>query len=324
MANDSNGEFDLIRRFFHSDVQRSDVALGIGDDCALLEVPAGHQLAVSMDTLVEGTHFLFSDDPFGVGHKSLAVNLSDLAAMGVKPAWATLALSLPDNGPEYMAWLAGFAAGFFALAEQYQLALVGGDTTRGPLAITIQVHGHVRADQALLRSGAKPGDRIFVSGPLGDAALALRIREDVDLDPRYHDEIEIRLHRPQPRVELGLALSDYASACIDISDGFAADLSHILERSHVGARICQADLPMSMAMNAYIQQSGDYSLLWSGGEAYELCFCIPESKVAAASAVLEQYACRQVGVIEPESGLRAVLADGQQRVISAAGYDHFS
>jgi len=219
-------EFDLIRAHFaHLGAGRADVVLGVGDDCALLRVPAGQELAVSIDTLVAGVHFLPSVDPEALGHKCLAVGLSDLAAMGAEPAWATLALTLPREDPR---WLGAFAAGFAALAREHGLALVGGDTTHGPLSISVQVHGLVPAGQAIRRAGARPGDLVGVSGTLGDAGLALRhllAGEAVAADSRA------RLERPTPRVALGLALRGLATAMIDISDGLAADLGHILEES---------------------------------------------------------------------------------------------
>ncbi len=238
-------EFDLIRDYF-TDVgaRRTDVDLGVGDDCALLEVPAGQQLAISIDTLAAGTHFLPDCDPESLGHKSLAVGLSDLAAMGAEPAWATLALTLPDHDP---GWIAAFSRGFAALAGAHGVSLVGGDTTRGPLSVTVQVHGLVPAGRAIRRSGAAPGDRVYVSGTLGDAGLALRrILSGEPVDP----VARARLERPTPRVALGLALRGVASAMIDVSDGLAADLGHILAASGVGAEIDLTALPLSAAVRS--------------------------------------------------------------------------
>src|SRR5690349_13537469 len=227
------GEFELIARYFDRPVRRS--PLGIGDDCALLQPGPGLQLAVSTDLLVEGRHFLSTVDPRRLGHKALAVNLSDLAACGAQPLAFTLAIALPQVDE---AWLAAFAQGLFALADAHQCELVGGDTTRGPLAIDITVFGEVPAGQALLRSGAQAGDDLWVSGTLGDARLALEaFRGTVSLPQDVFEAARLRLEQPQPRVALGLALRGLASAAIDVSDGLLGDLGHVLERSRVGATI---------------------------------------------------------------------------------------
>ncbi|MFO1352685.1 MAG: thiamine-phosphate kinase, partial [Gammaproteobacteria bacterium] len=230
-------EFDLIERYFaRQAVMRPDVPLGIGDDCALLAAPPGRLLAVSIDMLVAGVHFFADADPEGIGHKALAVNLSDLAAAGAEPAWVTLALALPAPDD---AWLARFCAGFFGLAARHGVQLVGGDTTRGPLTIAVQAHGFVDPAQALRRDGARVGDAVFVTGTPGDAGLALAAaRNEVaiaDLDQRRY--LDARLQRPTPRLRQGRDLAGLASAAIDVSDGLAQDLSHILKRSGVGARL---------------------------------------------------------------------------------------
>lgn len=314
-------EFRLIRDHF-SDIGpvRADVALGIGDDCALLRVPEGHELAVSIDTLVEGVHFLPGCDPEGLGHKALAVNLSDLAAMGAEPAWVTLALTLPaeDEG-----WLSAFSRGFAALARQHRVSLIGGDTTSGPLSITVQVHGFVPAGTAVPRSGARVGDLVCVTGSLGDAGLALRgmlAGEPVDL------ALAARLDRPMPRICAGLALRGAATAMIDISDGLAADLGHILEASGLGADIELAKLPLSDSVAAAVDGADDWDLPLTAGDDYELCFTLPRSKLGELETLMHQCECAltPIGSISPSVGLRCLRPDGSRRSIGRSGYEHFS
>ena len=271
-------EFDLIRTHFAAlGAARTDVELGVGDDCALLAVPAGQRLAVSIDTLVCGTHFLPDCDPEALGYKSLAVGLSDLAAMGAEPAWATLALTLPPElVAEHPDWIAAFARGLGALAQHHGVRLVGGDTTRGPLSVTLQVHGLVPEGAAIRRAGARPGDLIYVSGTLGDAGLALRqILAGAPVEPGLRE----RLDRPTPRVALGMALRGIATAMIDVSDGLAADLGHILDASGVGAELRLQSLPLSPSVAAVVAADGDWSLPLASGDDYELCFCIPPGLV---------------------------------------------
>lgn len=315
------GEFDLIRRFFtRRGVHRAETVLGIGDDCALLRCPEAWELAVTVDTLVAGVHFLADTDPEGLGHKVLAVNLSDLAAMGAEPRWATLALTLPGVDER---WLEAFARGFFRLAERYGVELVGGDTTRGPLSITVQALGWVPAGRAIRRSGARPGDRVYVSGALGSAGLGLKIR--LRQTAVVAADAVARLERPEPRVEAGRRLRGLAGACIDISDGLAADLGHILAASGVGATIDLDRIPSTPAVQGYIAETGDWSLPLNAGDDYELCFTVPGGKqdelarclAGAGSAAFE------IGRIETEPGLRLQRA-GRPVRLDAAGYDHFS
>jgi len=287
------GEFDLIARYFHRPAVRN--PLGGGDDCALLAPAAGMQLAVSCDMLVEGRHFLPTMDPARLGHKSLAVNLSDLAACGAEPLAFTLALALPQADD---AWLAPFARGLLALADEHHCELVGGDTTRGPLNICVTVFGQVPAGQALLRSGARPGDDIYVSGTLGDARLALEVfRGTLALPPAVFESARHRLELPAPRVALGLALRRIASAAIDISDGLAGDLGHILQQSGVGASLSAeavAALMAAPAGSASAQQRLDYTL--AGGDDYELAFtAAPAQRDAVAAAAREGSEERRVG-----------------------------
>lgn len=315
-------EFSLIDSWFKRPAHAS-VALGIGDDCALLEVPAGQQLAVSMDTLVEGVHFFAGADPMALGHKALAVGLSDLAAMGAQPAWATLALTLPDISES---WLQGFSSGLFALAEQHDLQLVGGDTCRGPLSITLQLHGLLPAGQAITRAGARPGDGIWVTGWPGEAALALAARRgEQGLGSDWQSLLDERLDRPQPRVSHGLALRGIASAAIDLSDGLCADLMHILERSGVGARLHRNLLPLSAALLAHLDAEQAREHVLAGGDDYELCFTVPAAREPWLSS-LETGAGRvplsRVGEILADTGLRCVDADGRDCPLPD-GYRHF-
>ena len=320
----SQSEFSLIETYF-TDLtsKRDDVTLGIGDDCALLQCPDDHVVAVSIDTLVEGIHFFNDVDPESLGHKSLAVGLSDLAAMGAEPAWFTLALTLPEVDNK---WLKAFSQGLAKLAKQYNVQLVGGDTTKGPLTISIQVHGFVKPEQALRRDGAQVGDLIYVSGSLGDAGAALQLKletwNDEHLSSQDQQSLFQRLEKPTPRVELGQKLLEFASSAIDISDGLSSDLGHILNKSGVGAAIDLTKLPLSPTLQKIdSKQAQDFAL--NSGDDYELCFTIPADKqVAFESTVTE--ACTQIGVIEAKSGLRMIGVDGQQQTLTGSGYDHFS
>jgi thiamine-monophosphate kinase len=314
-------EFDLIRAFL-TDIgpPRTDVALGVGDDCALLAIPAGQCLAVSIDTLSAGIHFFPDCDPSAIGHKSLAVGLSDLAAMGAEPAWSTLALTLPAEDD---AWVRAFSAGFAALSNAHGIRLVGGDTTRGPLSVTVQAHGLVPADAAVRRGGARAGDLIGVSGTLGDAGLALRgLLAGERIDPW----LRRRLEYPTPRVELGLALRGLATAMIDLSDGLAGDLGHILTASGVGAELHLERLPLSPQVAEVVARTGDWSLPLSSGDDYELCFCIPTERVHEALDLAGVLDCpiQMIGRMRSEPGLVYRLPDGGLFTTHESGYDHFA
>ncbi|MGA7801381.1 MAG: thiamine-phosphate kinase [Gammaproteobacteria bacterium] len=322
-------EFEIIQRYFsHAGSRRDDVVLGVGDDAALLRVPPNTELAVAMDTLVEGVHFPVGTDPAAVGHKALAVNLSDLAAMGAEPAWATLALTLPepDTG-----WLEGFARGFAALAERFRVQLVGGDTTRGPLTVTVQAHGLVAVGRALRRDGARPGDEIYVTGTLGDAGLGLRLIQEAIAVPAMHRNFLVeRLEYPQPRVRAGTALCELASATIDVSDGLLSDLGHILEQSGVGATVWVDWLPRSVAFRETLDGRPGFEAQWdhlplAGGDDYELCFTAAPERRADLERALAALDCgyRRVGVIEPAAGLRCRHDDGSPCAAGAGGYRHF-
>jgi thiamine-monophosphate kinase len=318
-------EFTLIHRYFATQSQhRSDVILGIGDDCALLQVPSGESLAATVDMLVAGTHFLPDADPEGVGHKALAVNLSDLAAMGALPAWATLALSLPAADED---WLAGFCRGLFQLARRFQVQLVGGDMTRGPLTISIQAHGFVPTDKALRRDRACPGDILCVTGTLGDAGLALAAATGkITVSARYQRYLQTRLERPLPRIAQGLALRGLASAAIDISDGLAQDVGHILERSQVGACLNVDRLPRSAALADCLDTDEAIQLSLSSGDDYELCFTVPLQHLTQVRKLAADWDCRytEIGIIESELGLRCQRENNTPFPMQKLGHDHFS
>jgi thiamine-monophosphate kinase len=321
----ANSEFNLIQRFFtKQDVKRSDVLLGVGDDCALLQVPPGESLAVTTDTLVSGVHFFPDTDPESLGHKALAVNLSDLAAMGARPAWITLALVLPEANVQ---WLTAFASGFFKLAQSFQVQLVGGDTTRGPLTITIQACGFVPDQNALRRDGAAPEDRIYVTGTIGDAALALAASENNwTLSDIHLPHLQTRLLHPTPRIRQGLELRGLASAAIDISDGLAQDLQHILQRSGVGATLDVDHLPCSPALKTSLQAEDAISLALTGGDDYELCFTLPPQHQSRLQSLAAHWdcACTEIGVIEEQLGLRFQRLDNNHFDLSGTGYEHFA
>lgn len=312
-------EFDLIRRFFAPSPRRPETIFGVGDDCAVLHPPAGKQLAATIDTLVAGVHFLADVAPEVLGHKVLAVSLSDLAAMGAEPAWAFLALTMPEAEP---AWLERFSQGLLKLAGQYQLDLVGGDTTRGPLSITVQALGWLPKGAALLRSAATPGDEIYVSGCLGDAGLGLKMLQG-EVEWKAREAID-RLQRPHPRIALGMALRGMAHACIDISDGLAADLGHILEASGVGATLSWEALPLSEAVRRYIHESGDWLLPLTAGDDYELCFTVPEKSRGLLEQSLQclDVSWHRIGKIERRQGLR-LNKGGEVMALPGAGYRHF-
>lgn len=308
-------EFDLIARIRARAALRGDVVLGIGDDCALLAPPPGMQLAVTMDTLNSGVHFPPETASFDIGWKALAVNLSDLAAMGAQPAWCTLSLSLPEASEDF---IDGFSDGFLSLAQQHDFALIGGDTTRGPLSISVTAHGLIEPGSALRRAGAQVGDAVWVSGTLGDAAGALRQWQQGGVMP---PTLRDRLDRPTPRVALGRALRGVASSCIDISDGLLADLSHICRASGVGARLDARALPSSAALRQAFDAATCLALQASGGDDYELCFTAPAAQrdvIHALSQTLN-LPLTHIGEIVTGTG---VCCEGVD--VAAAGYQHFA
>jgi len=306
-------EFGLIKQFFTRPAHNRCTSLSVGDDCALLSVPEGYELAITTDTMVENIHFFPDVNPEQLAYKLLAVNLSDLASMGAEPIAVTLALTLPYVDE---AWLLAFSKGLFALADQYGVDLVGGDTTSGPLTLSIQAMGLVKKGKALKRSGAKVGDLICVTGSLGDAALGLKIKQGYNSD--YASDALHRFNMPSPKVEQGLLLQGGANACIDISDGLAADLGHILESSQLGALLNYSDLPLSKGVRDYIKKQDEPFFPLSAGEDYQLCFTISPERMMILSM---EYTC--IGVIEQQQGLRLKHKSGEILDFKIQGYDHF-
>jgi len=325
-------EFDLIELIrSRCAITREDVRMGIGDDAALLAVPAGQLLAISTDTLVAGVHFSLQTMAYDIGWKALAVNLSDLAAVGATPAWATLALTLAQADA---CWVADFADGFAALAREYKLALVGGDTTQGPLSITVTIHGFVAEGAAVLRSGARVGDTVYVTGTLGDAVAGLRCLDKNDphakrllsAPPGTRESLIERLNRPTPRVAQGLALRGRASACIDVSDGLLADLGHICTASGVGAEIDADALPSSSALLALFDGEARRTLQLAGGDDYELCFTASATEGANFLGDLARCGCAatRIGRIVAEAGVRVHDSAGRAVLLPRLGWEHFA
>ncbi len=285
---------------------RDDVVVGIGDDAAVVRPPAGAEIVVCTDTLVEGVHFLPGADASALGHKALAVNLSDLAAMGAEPAWATLALTLPQADRD---WIHRFATGFTELARRFSVMLVGGNTSRGPLSVTVQAIGHVPAGAAIRRDGARPGDALCVSGTLGDAALALH-KLQAGTDP---GALRARLERPEPRIALGLALRGRAHAAIDLSDGLSTDLTRLVAASGCGAGVEASSLPAS---ESFRRLGGTEEMQLNGGDDYELLFAIEPDALDGLDAV-------RIGTVEAKAGVRLRLADGSTVPLVSGGFEHF-
>lgn len=317
-------EFDIIEDYFiRQRIKRDDVKLGIGDDAALISIPKDQQLVVSMDTLVSNVHFPTNTSAEDIGYKSLAVNLSDLAAMGAVPAWFTLALTLPNVDNE---WLQGFAKGLFILANKYNLQLVGGDTTQGPLTVSIQIAGYVPAGKALMRRGAKVGDSIYVTGTLGDAALGLRCLQQPD-EYKPDPEAINKLNHPSPRVDIGLAIRDIASACIDISDGLLADLGHILDANQVGASLDRKMLPLSHSMKLLCDEHEcNYDMVLAGGDDYELCFCVSPQNEPGLESIVADSGVRltRIGQIEQQTGMRLYNGGQLCDLKYKQGFEHFT
>lgn len=317
-------EFSLIEKYFsRAPSGRKNVTVGIGDDCALTDVPDGQQLAITVDTLVKGIHFLPSALPEDLACKAIAVNLSDLAAMGAEPAWMTLALTIPDTDED---WLAIFNQSLFKYADFYGIQLIGGDTTRGPLTITIQAMGFVPPKAAPLRSGATAGDVIFITGTIGDAGLGLSIitGEHQPANEGSARYLVQRYNRPTPRVALGLAIRNIASSAIDLSDGLAGDLSHILDASEVGAVIELDSLPLSEALISECDFDKAIQYALSSGDDYELCFTVPEDDIEQLEKALNSTGCvyQKVGRITGGSGI-TYTRDGNKVNLQMSGYSHF-
>lgn len=316
-------EFDLIQQFFARATMQTD--LGVGDDAALISITHGMQLAISADMLVAGTHFFADCDAFQLGWKSLAVNVSDMAAMGAQPKWATLAIALPDVNP---AWLDQFSDGFFACAKQFSVDLIGGDTTRGPLTVSIQIMGEVPIGKAIKRSGAQINDDIWVSGQLGSAALVLAYLKKTHLNSSLNaDDIANclqALNAPTPRIALGLSLRGIATSNIDISDGLLADLGHILRASNCGATLNLEAIPCIEVLKTSIQNPITQNYVLAAGDDYELCFTAPKSARNSIESISQQINCpvSLVGEIHTGNDLK-VMYQNQQLNISKKGFDHF-
>lgn len=300
---------------------RDDVLLGIGDDAAICSVPPGMQLITCTDTLVAGVHFPEDTAAADIGYKALAVNLSDMAAMGAEPAWMSLALTVPEMDWD---WLQGFSEGLLALASEHGVALIGGDTTRGPLTVTVTVQGFVPAGSALRRDGARVGDDVWVTGSLGDAAAALQQHQH---GPMQSMKLRHRLDRPTPRVAAGLALRGLASAAIDVSDGLAQDLGHILSGSGVGAELELGRLPVSASLlDFHKDDTARWALQLSGGDDYELCFTAPPAEAFAIEQAMAAagVTASVIGHITAKSGLRCLTPDGEHLALEQTGYRHFA
>ncbi|SMC25487.1 thiamine-monophosphate kinase [Andreprevotia lacus DSM 23236] len=319
-------EFELIGRYFTRPAQRA--VLGVGDDCALLAPAQGRQLAISADMLVAGRHFFPDVDPYRLGHKALAVNLSDLAAMGAQPSWCTLSIALPAVDE---AWLAAFSAGFFALADLHGVELVGGDTTRGPLTIAVQIAGEIEPGQALRRDGARIGDDIWVSGVLGAASVAVLARsgklagQGIVLSAEQQARCGERLDMPTPRVALGRALRGIAHAALDVSDGLLGDLRHIAARSGVAAELDWLQLPVDPAI-INLPLAMQQQAVLTGGDEYELCFTAATAQRAALQALSVELdlPLTRIGRITAGEGVHARAGDGSPLLAGARGFDHFA
>jgi len=316
-------EFALIERYFRNcGAQRSDVTVGVGDDAALLTPPSGCELAAATDTLVAGVHFPHDSPAASVGHRALAVNLSDLAAMGARPAWALLALTLPEADE---AWLGEFAAGLGALARAHEVALVGGDTTRGPLTVSVQLLGHVPRGSALTRAGGHAGDELFVSGTVGDAGAGLALEQArLSAPAAERAYLRERFLWPTARVALGERLREYASACIDVSDGLLGDVGKLASASRVGAELSWGDLPVSEALRAVLGEERARELALGGGDDYELCFAVHPQQVARLFAELppQHWGYTRIGALRAAPGA-VVVRDGTVMEFSHSGYQHF-
>jgi thiamine-monophosphate kinase len=318
------GEFELISRYFaNCGAKRTDTAIGVGDDGAVLQVRDGYDLVVTTDTMAVGTHFFPDDDPRALGHKVVAVNVSDLAAMGAEPAWLSLALSLPAIDEP---WVAAFAAGLHETAEYYNCQLIGGDTTRGPLSLTMIAKGIVPRGKALTRSGAKVGDYIYVTGTLGDAALGLKLWQGQhDVSKKHQTHILQRFHYPSARVALGQALRNIASSAMDLSDGLYSDIQHILKRSGVGASVDVSKLPLSQAVKDSCDHATAIQLALSGGEDYELLFTVPEARRGSLDVLLSPYgiAVSCIGRITGVAGRLELKNAEQPYAYQHHGFVHF-
>ncbi|AZQ85479.1 thiamine-phosphate kinase [Colwellia sp. Arc7-635] len=317
-------EFELIKRFFSEQaIKRKDVVLGIGDDCAIVTPSERQNIAITTDTLVAGVHFPHETSARAIGHKSIAVNLSDLAAMGAEPSWISLAITMPEIDED---WVKEFCAGVFELCEYYNVQLIGGDTTQGPLSITVTAQGLIPINKHLTRSGAKAGDWVYVTGEIGDAALALKyIFKEVDVAAEYRESVQRSLDFPTPRILAGQALRGYASAAIDLSDGIISDLGHICSASKVGANIVLDDLPISNALRDSVDVEDAFEMALVGGDDYELLFTVSEdNKVGMETALANTgntITC--IGQINRSEKITTTL-NSKPVAINAKSFEHFS
>ena len=317
-------EFELIKQYFQNLTEEdSSIQCGIGDDAAIVKIPQGMDLVLSMDTLLQDTHFPAETDPFDIGYKALAVNLSDMAAMGAVPKWVLLSISLPENDET---WLKEFASGFLELAKQHSISLIGGDMSRGPLSVTLQIQGLVPTDTALKRDGAQKGDLIYVTGSLGDAGVGLDIIQGKISIGNDHEAFFLKsLNRPEVSVEAGLRLREIANSAIDISDGLVADLGHILDASHVGAEIEVEKIPLSEAMQQCIGETTAWDYALTSGDDYKLCFT---ASAAEHELIINTFreiniplSC--IGKIKGTTGLQLKVPDGISFEPSGSSYSHF-
>ena len=309
-------EFSIIEQYFNRfSAARSDVVLGIGDDAAIVTVPQGYELAITTDSLISGVHFPKNTPAYDIGYKSVAVNLSDLAAMGAEPTWITLALSMPEANA---VWLKEFSAGIFELINRYSMQLIGGDITQGPLSITIQAHGLLPANKALRREGAQSGDALYVTGNLGAAAWEL-------LQATASQSMRQQLNHPEPRIQAGMLLRHIANSAIDISDGLDADLTHILQQSQVGATVDLASLPLAASLKS-LDRDRALQLALTAGDDYELCFSVPQTNLSALQKIIPKLACpvTWIGTITTLKQLRYLNSDGSEYCLATKGYQHFS
>lgn len=313
-------EFNLIAKYFTRNTKYAD--LGVGDDAALISVIQGNQLAISADMLVAGTHFFHDAPPYTIGWKSLAVNISDMTAMGAQPKWATLAIALPEVDEP---WLTAFSSGFFACAEAFDIDLIGGDTTRGPLTLSIQIMGEIPKGQALQRAGAKANDDIWVSGSIGSAALGLmHLKDKVRLNEPTLNECINALNTPTPRVALGLALRNTANSCIDISDGLTADLNHILKASHLGATLTLESIPCNQFLREHLNENFAQQCVLAGGDDYELLFTAPKAARNHIHQLSQQLQLPLSLIGETTAELALTITHQAQMIdITKKGFDHF-
>lgn len=320
-----NGEFDIIKKYFTFPANREDVLIANGDDCASLSIPENKQLLITVDTLISGVHFPPSTSPEDIAYKAIMVNLSDLAAMGATPSWITLAITLPEVDDK---WLAAFSTSLLSVLQEFNISLIGGDTTRGALSITIQAMGLSDKDKVLRRSRAKPGDKIYLTGDIGDAAIGLQLLTDNIDDAKFQQCIN-RLNRPEARVKFAEDLVAYAESAIDISDGLVADLGHMVSASQCGAEIDLSLVPVSTAARLYFKQYNnnviDWTMLLTNGDDYELCFTCSEQSDSDVFTLASKHNLKLscIGEVVESEVLKFVDENGKQLNFKNTGFKHF-